>query len=459
MKYKKIRKHNSFYLRHLILIMLFAFFSKTYANTTKIVIIMGYFNDVAGDSAEPQLYIVPSKDIISDWGINLLKNKNKWAYSVDPGGTAITIDFNPVPNKAYHIKIVDGYGDQGIAENVILSNTHRIHFRHDMIRQNYTAYSPGIYEWDNNRLGLSYDISKDNIKPLHSKREIHDRYLSLSFLCNRYDDTHGQNSSGIDFSKKMYQLDSELTKFGLETLNFARWLVGLNNPITINNDLQTKAQMVAVLIAKNHGFRNLVRYDLPEDFFNKTMSFVNNCLTASHCGNDNLFESVSSWLSGLKDKLSVKSRRYLLSPYLGQIGFGFADEDYSVAYISDLDKSAKFEDKAQAWPPPGFFPIDFSLSVWSISLNPKYFQEPKLENVQVKLTRLYNNKIWILDKNNYTSNPSTCGPSQSFFNVDNQNYGTNNAIIFKPDSKSSNFIDGEVYKVEISGIKDNKGKS
>jgi hypothetical protein len=425
---------------------------------TNIVIVIGDFNDVIGNSSEPQLYIVTSQDFSGNWGNNLLSDKSNWDYTSDPGGTALLLVFDAQPEKKYHIKMVDGYGDQGVAENVVLFTNKRIHFRHDRIRQNYTAYSPGVFSWDNNRLNIKYDNSKDDFLPLYSKREVHDRFLSISFLCDKYKAAHGQDIAELDFNKNTYELNAELTNYGLETLNFARWLVGLKNPITINKDLQAKAQLVALLIAKNKGTRGLIQHNIPEDLFNEALSYLNSCLTATYCGNYNLFESVKGWLSSQKSKLNARSRRCLLSPCLGQIGFGYADEDYSSAYIADINKSAVFQDKIQAWPPPGFFPNDLSLSVWSVSLNTKYYQQPKLDDVEVKLTRLSNNKVWIIDKKNFTENPSSCGPSQCFFNVDNNDYGTKNAIIFKPDSKTLSYVDGEVYKVEISGLKNKKGK-
>lgn len=105
-----------------------------------------------------------------------------------------------------------------------------------------------------------------------------------------------------------------------------------------------------------------------------------------------------------------------------------------------------------AWPASGNFPADlFGGNIaWSVTLNPGKYQTPSQNSLTVTLTRQSDGRKWTFSGSGYTS-----ANSDSYFNVENTNYGVPNCIIFRPDGISS--YDG-TYTVEISGLRSKGGQ-
>ena len=167
--------------------------------------------------------------------------------------------------------------------------------------------------------------------------------------------------------------------------------------------------------------------------------------------------SVDMWMddsdSSNVDRLG--HRRWQLDPTMSKTGFGAVPSRtgsgfFSAEYVLDRGGSAPDYDII-AWPSSGYFPDGlFSPScAWSVTLNPEKYAAPSLSSVTVTLTRASDGRTWTFRGSGYT--PSNSG---EYFNVDTENYGVNNCVIFRPSGIET--YEG-VYTVTVSGVKYRSG--
>ncbi len=216
-----------------------------------------------------------------------------------------------------------------------------------------------------------------------------------------------------------------------------RWLMGLA-PVTENKAYSQSTQACAVLQANNDGPGNGVNPHSPP----KTWKCYN-ATGASTSGKSNLSwgvshpaETVSQYIAD-RGTPSLGHRLWILSPKLGQVGFGLATGSgrwrvASCMYVFDYSNSAKGPDY-YAFPPPGIVPIQamgagtrHPVNDWHITSS-KY----KVSSLkQVKLTRLSDNDV-------QTLTPRGVG-----------NYGNPSGLSWKPRFPKA----GETYKIELGTV-------
>lgn len=101
-----------------------------------------------------------------------------------------------------------------------------------------------------------------------------------------------------------------------------------------------------------------------------------------------------------------------------------------------------------SWPASGNFPSDLTAfsknTLWHISLNPEKYQIPDQSQITVTLTRQSDGKVWTFSGTNWTASETG-----AYFNVDKNNYGVNNAVIFRPD-EITEYVG--VYTVIVTGL-------
>ena len=153
-------------------------------------------------------------------------------------------------------------------------------------------------------------------------------------------------------------------------------------------------------------------------------------------------------------------RRWQLNPALSKVGFGYARNTNSRygQYVTEkvFDTSGAYVDyDFVGWPASGDFPSGQLFfephTAWSVSLNPGKYSAPSQSAITVTLTRDSDNRKWTFSGSNYS--PSDSG---EYFIVDNQGFGIDNCIVFRPSGITE--YDG-LYTVEIAGLKDRKGNA
>lgn len=263
-------------------------------------------------------------------------------------------------------------------------------------------------------------------------------------------------------NKKPYKLGTltdEFLKDGLNSINMVRYIAGLPDDIMMQDNLNNVAQHGAVLIS-SIGYLDHTP-SKPDDMDQEFYEVGYKGTSSSNLGMGH--NSLSDFnLSCMDDSDSrnidrVGHRRWLLSPQLKYVGMGYANS-YSATKVFDKSREEIIDYNYIAWPSKGVFPTEYfgGHQAWSVSLNPDKYQLPEYDKVSIELTRLNDNKKWILDSSINLQNGNYS--NKEYFNIDTGNkMGINNCIIFRPE-RIVNYKNGDIFEVNISGIKDNLGQ-
>lgn len=249
--------------------------------------------------------------------------------------------------------------------------------------------------------------------------------------------------------------------------NYLRYAAGLPD-VALSDTLTDKAQHGAVLLAANGELTHTP--SKPADMSDAFYQLGASSTATSNISMRYIFDSrkiLTSSLQGCIDDsnskenmLVVGHRQWMLNPKLLYTGFGYARnaEGYDFAVTQITDKSAADSDYSFiSWPAQGEFPnnIITSGTPWSVTLNPQKFQNPELEKITVKVTRLSDGMVWNLTNQDHTDRPDRQEP---YLNVTQRGLGAGNCIVFhlgtesfQTDTYSDNFT------VEITGLKTKNG--
>ena len=267
--------------------------------------------------------------------------------------------------------------------------------------------------------------------------------------------------------KKPYTQSGEISeehkKAGLNALNLARYIAGLDANVTLDESYNQMVQAGAYVNAIND---EMTHYPTKPTGMDESMYQ----LGAQGCRSSNLalgYETISDavfgWLSDEDDSNvdRVGHRRWILNPSLGKTGFGYVN-GYSGMYA--FDGSGSGNQTGVAWPAQTM-PIEYlndltqveesaglpylppmnsdegdnyvSVYPWSYS----YGSSVDAEKIQVTLTRERDQKQWKF---------STKHSDGRLF-VNNDGYGQSGCIIFQPAGLST-FYGDDRFHVEIIGL-------
>ncbi len=264
----------------------------------------------------------------------------------------------------------------------------------------------------------------------------------------------------------------------LRAFKMVRYVTGLPyENLTFASEYNNYSQHGAVLMAASHQFTHYPTKpdDMSQAFFD---------IAKRGCGEANIYAGVKNistaitgfiYDSGASNISRAGHRRWMLRPGGANYGIGLARDATGYTYISlhVFGGPGMYEhesDSYVAWPNGGDFPIQYFLNStnlqnlpncpWSINLGAPY-QTPVKADITLKLTRTRDNKVWTM--NNSTPDLGELGTTDSasmHLAVDNGGYGMQKCITFRPDVTTMGpILDGDVYKVELSGIKKTDGSA
>ncbi|URN92541.1 MAG: S-layer homology domain-containing protein [Candidatus Pristimantibacillus lignocellulolyticus] len=250
---------------------------------------------------------------------------------------------------------------------------------------------------------------------------------------------------------------------GLNATNFARYLAGLPDDVTLDYSIAEKQQAGAIINAING---SLTHYpvkpsDMSESFYQLAAASAGSSNLSA--GRDTLYDTVFyGYMSdnGNNNLLSVGHRRWIINPQMKKTMFGFAVDPSSVygtyssmsAFNNDRDINEVQYDYI-AWPSAGIFPAEIirPADPWSVSLNTGLYDRNKISDIKVTLTRERDQKVWNFDSNDRDYDGD-------FFNVSLNNYGINFAVIFRP-GNIDYYEDEDKFNVNITGLHTLAGES
>ncbi|WP_282941085.1 stalk domain-containing protein [Paenibacillus sp. RC67] len=268
------------------------------------------------------------------------------------------------------------------------------------------------------------------------------------------------------------KLNTDFVEDGVKTVNLMRYLAGLPDDLVQDSALNEQAQYGAVLLADfgklSHTPSKTLGMEEPfykKGYLSTSTSNIYSIYAANSAIKLNglLTRTVVSYMSDHDEtnRETVGHRRWILYPPLQKIGFGLAEgrrsNDYRTYFsplqVFDKSRKDKFDYDVIAWPGKGYFPTKYfqGNDPWSISLNPEQFVKPSLQDVSVSITRLNDDMIWTMDRDDLER---TSG--KAYFNVDTAAYGVPYCIIFRPDTDMQ-YNDGDRFVVKVSGLKDRQG--
>lgn len=232
------------------------------------------------------------------------------------------------------------------------------------------------------------------------------------------------------------RLKSAFLADAVNLVNFFRFVAGLPDNVILGDSEGMYAQHAAVLLAANGVLTHSPERpaNMLEDFYNKGRQGAG---SSNLCSGPNLTKSLAVYMKDLGEanERSVGHRRWILSPRMLRTGFGQAGY-YTAMYV--FNSSAPTPDyNAICWPSGPAFPADYFEwgTVWSVSLNPNKYNQPRIQDVRVTLTDHRRGATW------------------EFYDGCGEHFYVDNAIVFRPGE--SRYVDGDYYTIEVSGLSPN----
>ncbi|MDE6620028.1 MAG: CAP domain-containing protein [Lachnospiraceae bacterium] len=238
-------------------------------------------------------------------------------------------------------------------------------------------------------------------------------------------------------------LSQDTLDAAMKMMNQIRYIAGLQDNVTLNEEYNRKAQAAALVNYANHNLSHSPSKPagMSDTMYKLGYDGASSCNIAMASWNRSLNETiVLSWMQdGDSSNIDrVGHRRWILNPSMGQTGFGAVygtGGTYSALYCFDRSRSAS--ETQVAWPaqnmPVEYFGTSFP---WSVSIGSSVDKNA----VHVTLRRVNDGMTW-----NFSS-----GASNGYFNVDNGGYGQKGCIIFRPDGIDG-YHAGDTFEVVITG--------
>lgn len=254
------------------------------------------------------------------------------------------------------------------------------------------------------------------------------------------------------------ELAPSFVQDGLKRLNFARFLVGLPDDVTVNSAYSDSIQHGAVVLAA--GNSGLTHH--PAKPAGMSQSFYDAGYSGTSSSNlavtDSLRGSIDQYL-GDSDPSNIAAlghRRWVLNPPLRETGFGFARPNggyggygYSGMYVFDWGRTDAVTYSHYGWPAAGAFPLAFlpEGTPWSVHLDPNVY-DYNWAGIVVTLTRVSDGASWRFD---YADRPVVGKPwSGEYYNFNDDGYGDPVCIVFRP-GLNMHYRYGDSFDVRVSG--------
>ena len=235
---------------------------------------------------------------------------------------------------------------------------------------------------------------------------------------------------------------------------FVRALAGLDDPISLSDQLNATAQSAALLLAVGGVLSH--QPEQPEGFPDELFASGadgaagGNLASFNWIAPDLLRRAIEGFLLDEDERnASVAGhRRWLLNPRMRHTGFGFARDraGRSVAVMYVLDRSGDADYDMVRWPAPGAFPAELMTAgtPWSVSLNPARY-DLSLSEPALMMEELTLGLRFAFDS------PGEFQPDGAFFVLDEERHGDGPALLFRPVIEGG-YRQNQRWRVTISGI-------
>ena len=281
----------------------------------------------------------------------------------------------------------------------------------------------------------------------HSQAEIKEMYKKLYFdihHVSEYTEPYSTQSPGTPG-----KISDDTLEEGLNSINFCRYLAGLPYDVELDDEYNVAAQHASLIIYMNNELNH--HPSKPKAMGDDVFKIAYKASGESNIGKGymDIQAAVVQGYMYDTDKVNLPvlgHRRWILNPDMQKTGLGMV-YDSTAMYVRDKTREDKFTGDYICWPPTNM-PYELMYGddtgyAYSVTLNSSY-KRPERNEVKVTVTSKLLNKTWVFDKTSGNNSEVPVG----FFNVNQENTGIGNCIIFNPGKLPEN----DVVEVKVEGI-------
>lgn len=252
-------------------------------------------------------------------------------------------------------------------------------------------------------------------------------------------------------------LTEEAQQDALRCLNFLRKIAGLQ-PVQINPLYTLRAQAGAMLLAANDQLdhNSPMPAGMNEDLYQTAHMGTSqgNIAKFNWMKPDILLDGVRYFVrdDGEANLAVLGHRRWLLNPAMAETGFGLANSQSGMSYVTmyavDTGNAGAAWDYV-AWPANGTFPVEMMRAdlPWSISLNDAIY-DLSASRIRVELTEEGSGTAFAFD--------IAAAEGDGYCGLSKDNCGSGSCIIFRPDIAGAGiteYVQNQIWTVRITGLK------
>lgn len=233
---------------------------------------------------------------------------------------------------------------------------------------------------------------------------------------------------------------------GLNTVNYVRYIAGLNWDVTLNDSFNTYAAASSLVNRISGGLSHYPTQPADMDYSLYIQGYSGAGKSNISYGSSTLYYNIiNGWMGDYSSQANLDAvghRRWILNPAMTATGFGAAGT-YRSMYVSDYSNlyNNTASQTTVAWPAQ-----NTPVSVFGSSYPWSYSQSGYISTsvaTTVTLTRLSDGATW-------NFNTKDADTTDGYITISNAGYGTlKGCLIFRPSSVS--YSDGDVFNVHIEG--------
>ena len=263
----------------------------------------------------------------------------------------------------------------------------------------------------------------------------------------------------ITTTDQLYDSDGALTAQAQQSMldyaRFMRWLAYVEDPLEISDEYTQLAQAGAQLLAA----ADTTAHELPQpegfpdDLYALASAGIGgaNIASINWMDVDVLFAAIEYFQrdEGGRNRFALGHRRWLLSPALQHTGFGLANAEsgmtYVTMYVHDFTAESINSWSHIAWPSAGAFPAEYMYdqTPWCVILNDRVYCDEQPE-LRITAACEQTGEVFVMDR-------LAEEDAQDAYWLNTDGYGLGYALVFRPWSETE-FEQNQVWHVCIANL-------
>lgn len=289
---------------------------------------------------------------------------------------------------------------------------------------------------------------------LHTVQEVREQYGKIGRVEQIY--AEQADTDSLTPGKMTAEAEDSILNYA----RFMRWLAYVDEPLEITDDFTALAEDGALLLAAaDTPAHSLPQPEgFPDDLYESAAAGIggSNLAAINWMDTDVLTAAVKHFLrdEGEYNRFTLGHRRWLLSPALQHTGFGIANAEsgmtYVTMYVHDFSAETVHSWDHIAWPSAGAFPAEYlhEDTAWSIILNDRIYTSEQPE-LKISVSCEQTGEQFIMDR-------MAQEDARDAYWIDADGYGIGFALIFRPFSQQE-YEQNQTWSVKLENLLRNDG--